>query len=78
MQPRKGFIRDLNSLSEYGPTISMVLFSGPHGKAVCINGYENILLVATGFGIAALLLYLKKLVHEYNSRKVSIYRIHLV
>lgn len=56
----------------------MVLFSGPHGKAVCINGYENILLVATGFGIAALLLYLKKLVHEYNSRKVSIYRIHLV
>ncbi len=39
---------------------------------------ENILIVASGFGIAAHLLYLKQLIHGYNTREVRARRIHLV
>ena len=39
---------------------------------------ENILIVASDFGIAAHLPYLKKLIHGYNAREVRARRIHLV
>ena len=39
---------------------------------------ENILKVASGFGIAAHLPYLKQLIHGYNAREVRARRIHLV
>ncbi|RSL49678.1 hypothetical protein CEP51_015452 [Fusarium floridanum] len=35
-------------------------------------------MVASGFGIAAQLPYLKKLMHEYNNRKARTRRVHLV
>ena len=38
-----------------------VLFSGPHGKGIPMIDCENILMVASGFGIAAHLPYLKRL-----------------
>jgi hypothetical protein len=39
---------------------------------------ENILMVASGFGIAAHLPYLKQLIYGYNAREVRTRRIHLV
>jgi len=38
----------------------------------------NILMVASGFGIAARLPYLKQLIHGYNAREVRARRIYLV
>jgi NAD(P)H-flavin reductase len=55
-----------------------VLFSGPHGNSIPMDDCENILIVASGFGIAAYLLYLKQLIHGYNVREVRARRIHLV
>ncbi|KAB8218283.1 hypothetical protein BDV33DRAFT_205487 [Aspergillus novoparasiticus] len=78
IQPRRGFTNDLNSLSEYGPTTSIVLFSGPHEQPWRTDGYENILLIATGFGIAAHLPYLRKLIYDHHTRTVPLRRIHLV
>ncbi|KAB8202950.1 hypothetical protein BDV34DRAFT_227847 [Aspergillus parasiticus] len=57
---------------------SIVLFSGPHGQPWRTDGYENILLIATGFGIAAHLPYLRKLIYDHHTRTVPLRRIHLV
>ena len=35
-----------------------VLFGGPHGKSICMDDYEKILTIASGFGITAQLPYL--------------------
>ena len=55
-----------------------VLFSGPHGNSIPMDDCENIFIVASGFGIAAHLPYLKQLIHGYNVREVRARRIHLV
>jgi NAD(P)H-flavin reductase len=54
------------------------MFSGPHGQSIAMEKYETVLMVASGFGIAAQLPYLKRLIHGYNSREVFARRIHLV
>ncbi|CAG8974984.1 hypothetical protein HYALB_00011168 [Hymenoscyphus albidus] len=51
---------------------SWVLFSGPYGKSVPMEDCENILMVASGFGIAAHLPYLKQLIHGYNARRSAL------
>jgi NAD(P)H-flavin reductase len=56
----------------------LVLFSGPHGKSIPMDDYENILIVASSFGIIAHLPYLKQLIHGYNTREVRTRRIYLV
>jgi NAD(P)H-flavin reductase len=57
---------------------SPVLFSSPHGKTVCIDGHEKILMVASGFGIAAQLPHMKRLIHGYNARQLRTRQVHLV
>ncbi|KAF1974405.1 hypothetical protein BU23DRAFT_579832 [Bimuria novae-zelandiae CBS 107.79] len=62
-----------------GPvTNALVVFSGPHGRSIPMEDCENILMVASGFGIAAHLPYLKQLIHGYNAREVRARRIYLV
>ncbi|PVH68567.1 hypothetical protein DL98DRAFT_440915, partial [Cadophora sp. DSE1049] len=48
----------------------LVLFSRPYKTSLVINEYKSILIVASGFSIAAHLLYLKRLIYSYNSRRV--------
>lgn len=43
-----------------------------------MSEYENILLVATGFGMAALLPYLQQMIHGYQTRKVRTRRIRVI
>ena len=78
IEPRRGFTKHLFDLSHYGSTTSVAMFSGPHGKPLPIHRYENILMLATGFGIAAHLPYLKKLIYDHKSEATSVRRIHLV
>jgi NAD(P)H-flavin reductase len=77
IEPRRGLIREL--LSHAGAADSrLVLFSGPYGISVLVGEYENVLMIASAFGVAAHLPYLKRLIHGYNARKVHARRIHLV
>ena len=79
IEPRRGLTRELLYLAKGGYAINpLVLFSGPHGKSIPMDDCENILMVASDFGIAVHLLYLKQLIHGYNAREVCARRIHLV
>jgi NAD(P)H-flavin reductase len=79
VEPRRGLTRELLYHDRNGDSRNaLVLFSGPHGKSVPMAHCENILMVASGFGIAAHLPYLKQLIHGYNAREIRARRIHLV
>ncbi|CRG88114.1 hypothetical protein PISL3812_05141 [Talaromyces islandicus] len=43
-----------------------------------VDRYEGVVLVASGFGIAAAIPYLKKLVYSYNTSASRTRRVHLV
>lgn len=55
IEPRSGLIRKLLTYSKihHGGASRLALFSGPHGTSVLIGEYETVLLIASGFGIAA-------------------------
>ncbi|KAH7330037.1 hypothetical protein BKA65DRAFT_404702 [Rhexocercosporidium sp. MPI-PUGE-AT-0058] len=79
IEPRRGLTRELLHYAKSGHAMNpWVLFSGPHGKRIPIDDSENILIVTSGFGVAAHLPYLKQLIHGYNAREVRARRIHLV
>jgi len=60
IKPQRGLTRELLYYTKNEYTINpLVLFSRPHGKSIPIDDYKNILIVASGFGIAVYLLYLK-------------------
>ncbi|KAM0665675.1 hypothetical protein ACQRIU_005936 [Beauveria bassiana] len=68
IEPRGGFTQNLFALSYHGPTTRRAMFSGPHGKKLPVHSYENVVMLATGFGIAAHLPYLRKLIHARLQR----------
>ena len=79
IEPRRGLTRELLYHAEKGYTINpLVMFSGPHGATLSMGEYESVLMVASGFGIAAFVPHLKKLIYGYNTRAVRTRRIHLV
>lgn len=78
IEPRDGFTRHLLRRSQIRQDPCYALFSGPHGKSIPVGDYEVVLMVASGYGIATQLSYLKQLLHMYNSRKARCRRIHLV
>ncbi|KFY32042.1 hypothetical protein V493_00580 [Pseudogymnoascus sp. VKM F-4281 (FW-2241)] len=79
IEPRRGLTRELLYHAKKGYTINpLVMFSGPHGASLSMGEYESVLMVASGFGIAAFVPHLKKLIYGYNTRAVRTRRIHLV
>jgi NAD(P)H-flavin reductase len=56
----------------------LALFSGPHGISTPVCAYESVIMIATGFGIAAQLPYVKQLILGYNNCKARTRRVHLV
>lgn len=82
IEPRRGLTRqllrhaktDTKDLSKY----RFMVFSGPHGMSAAVDDYEVMLMIADGFGVAALLPYLKKLLYGYKGRTARTRRIHLV
>ncbi|OAF59117.1 hypothetical protein VC83_04114 [Pseudogymnoascus destructans] len=79
IEPRRGLTREMLYHAEKGYTINpLVMFSGPHGGTLSMGEYESVLMVASGFGIAAFVPHLKKLIYGYNTRAVRTRRIHLV
>jgi NAD(P)H-flavin reductase len=79
VEPRRGLTRELLHHAESRHASSpLVLFSGPHGRSVAVDKYESVLMIASGFGIAAQLPYLKRLIYGHNAGKVRARRILLV
>ncbi|KAH6668340.1 hypothetical protein B0J14DRAFT_600446 [Halenospora varia] len=81
VQPRRGLTRKLFShgtLDTRNLIPRLALFSGPHGISIPVVEYETVLMVAAGFGIAAQLPYLRKLIHGYQTCKTRTRRVHLV
>ncbi|PSN59202.1 putative cell surface metalloreductase [Corynespora cassiicola Philippines] len=56
----------------------LAFFSGPHGLSVPVSNYETVLMIASGFGIASQLPYLRKLIYDYNACKSRNRRIRLI
>ena len=79
IEPRRGLTQRLLCHAKEHPAMNpLVMFSGPHGASVPMDDYENILMVASGFGIAALGPYLKQLIHNSHVRKVQARRVHVI
>ena len=68
-----------NSQGSSGPSdFRIAFFSGPHCSGAPIGDYGKVLMVATGFGIAAQLPFLKELIRGFNRSEVRTRNIHLV
>ncbi|KAJ5976642.1 hypothetical protein N7481_010349 [Penicillium waksmanii] len=81
VQPRGGMTSDLLSLAAGAPGCPvpfLAMFTGPHGTSEIVDGFETVLLIASGFGIAATIPYLKKMIHGYNTCTLHVRRLHLV
>ncbi|KAK1712145.1 hypothetical protein BDP67DRAFT_438113 [Colletotrichum lupini] len=80
VEPRSGLTQKLLhfSKSQKSQKACPALFGGPHGMSIPVTDYDVVPMVASGYGIAAQLPYLKKLIYEFNSRKARTRRIHLV
>lgn len=80
IQPRQGFTRTLASRAsaEGAQHISSRAFFSLHGSCMPVWDYECVLLFATGYGVAAMLPFLSKLLYGYKERKSFTKRIHLV
>ncbi|EAL91125.1 ferric reductase family protein [Aspergillus fumigatus Af293] len=81
VQPRRGLSADL---LRYAPVAAqssisfLALFTGPHGTSEDVSHYESVLVIASGFGIAAAVPYLKKMIYGYNTCTSQVRRLHLV
>ena len=79
IEPQRGLTRELLYYTRNRHIINpLVLLSRPYRKSVSIDSYQNILMIASDFGITIHLLYLKQLINSYNSCEVYTYQIYLV
>ena len=56
----------------------IAFFSVPHCSGALIGDYGKVLMIATGFGIAAQLPFLKELIQGFNRSEARTRNIHLV
>ncbi|MCJ1473145.1 hypothetical protein MMC13_001796 [Lambiella insularis] len=83
VEPRRGLMGELLYHAQAGERDRAMgsrsaLFSGPHGISTPVAEYESILMIASGFGMAALLPYLKQLIHGYRTRKTCTRQIRVI
>ena len=81
IRPQRGFSRELLKHACAVPQGSASLRAfiiGPHGMSDNVDRYKSVVLVANGFGIAAAIPYLRKLVYSYNTSASQTRRVHLV
>ncbi|KAL9124202.1 MAG: hypothetical protein Q9217_006444 [Psora testacea] len=67
--------------SSEGPKSSdfrTVMFSGPHGSIAPVGDYGKVLMIATGFSIAAQLPFLKGLIQGFNRSEVRTRNLYLL
>ena len=75
IQRDTGLSNDLFNVPQLGPR---VLVDGPYGNAQNFDGYEKVLFVANGIGIAAYLLSIRTLLEAEMTKTTCVRRILLV
>jgi NAD(P)H-flavin reductase len=81
VQPCRGLSTDLTHYATVaGETLVSfcALFTGPHGMSEDIRHYESILVIVSGFGIAAAIPYMKKMIYGYYTWTIKARWLHLV
>lgn len=84
IEPRGGFTNQLLSKAvrpSVTPAVedyALAMFSGPHGSTESFGDYGSVLLVASGFGVAAVLPHVQQLIRGYNRCETRTRRVHLV
>lgn len=81
VQPCRGLSADLARYATVAgetPVSFCALFTGPHGRSEDVRHYESILVIASGFGIAAAIPYMKSMIYGYYTRTIKARRLHLV
>ncbi|KAJ5216812.1 hypothetical protein N7468_009820 [Penicillium chermesinum] len=79
VQSKKGLTENIRHRAALEGHTSLTAFvSGPYGVSKSVDMYECILAVATDFGIAGVISYLKKLLYGYNTSTSHVRRVHFV
>ncbi|KAJ5766655.1 uncharacterized protein N7511_004271 [Penicillium nucicola] len=79
IQPRKGLTETIHHRTALDGYTSLTAFvSGPYGVSKSVDHYECVLAIATDFGIAGVISYLKKLLYGYNTCTSHVRRVHFV
>ncbi|KAH7303366.1 hypothetical protein B0I35DRAFT_365043 [Stachybotrys elegans] len=76
------FVKSRRGLTSKMPRISglecLAFFSGPHGARINVSEYKSAIMVASDYGIVAMLPFLQKFVHGYKFFTGRICRIHII
>jgi predicted ferric reductase len=75
---QRGFTQNLYNYAKGNKNDCLVLFSGPHGVGIPIDRSETVIMIASGFGMAALLPHIRQLIYSYNAWKCSTRRIRII
>lgn len=79
VQVRRGLTRTLHSRAALDGFASYTaVVSGPYGVSKSVSEYECVLAIATDFGIAGVIPYLKQLFYGYNTSTSHVRRVHFV
>ena len=79
VQSRHGLTGKLRARTNLEGSVSYTAFIiGPYGHTVSVNQYESVLAVASGFGIAGVIPYLRQLLYGYNTSTSRVRRVHFV
>ena len=79
VQSHRGLTAKLRARAAWEGSVSYTAFvSGPYGHTESVNKYESVLVVASGFGIAGIIPYLKQLLYGYNTCTSRVRRVHFV
>ena len=79
VQVRRGLTEKLRLRADFDGFASFTAFvSGPHGLSEPVDQYESVLAIASGFGLARVIPYVKQLLYGYNTSTSRIRRVHFV
>lgn len=79
VQSQRGLTMSLHACAAFDGFASYTAFvSGPYGTSQSTDDYECVLAIATDFGIAGIIPYLKKLFYGYNTSTSYVRRVHFV
>lgn len=79
VQARRGLTQKLRVRADLEAFASFTAFvSGPHGVSEPVSQYETVLVIASDFGLARVISYLKQLLYGYNTSTSRIRRVHFV
>lgn len=57
VEPRRGLTQEFLNHARMGKGATLALFSGPHSVTAPVERYDNVLMIASGFGLVTQLPY---------------------